>query len=107
MAESVNDVATVQQNLPKNLDDANARSCSGRLNRGLQQELMGICCPRESGRAALSHRSPDLKELGKRVTWISRRPGGNRPFGPLDRCSLRSTCFANAVTTASKSVPSA
>ncbi len=43
MAESVNDVATVQQNLLKNLDDANAAILAqSRLNRGLQQELMGI-----------------------------------------------------------------
>ncbi len=43
MAESVNDVATVQQNLLKNLDDANAALIAqARLNRGLQQELMGV-----------------------------------------------------------------
>jgi len=43
MAESVNDVATVQQNLLKNLDDANAAILAqSRLNRGLQQDLMGV-----------------------------------------------------------------
>ena len=43
MAESVNDVATVQQNLLKNLDDANAAIIAqARLNRSLQQELMGV-----------------------------------------------------------------
>ena len=43
MAESVNDVATVQQNLLKNLDDANAAILAqARLNRSLQQELMGM-----------------------------------------------------------------
>src|SRR6185369_14337019 len=43
MAESVNDVATVQRNLLKNLDDANAAILAqSRLNRGLQQELMGV-----------------------------------------------------------------
>ena len=43
MAESVNDVATVQQNLLKNLDDANAALIAqSRLNRGLQQALMGV-----------------------------------------------------------------
>lgn len=43
MAESVNDVATVQQNLLKNLDDANAALLAqSRLNRGLQQDLMGV-----------------------------------------------------------------
>ena len=43
MAESVNDVATVQQNLLKNLDDANAAIVAqARLNREIQQELMGV-----------------------------------------------------------------
>lgn len=43
MAETVNDVATIQQSLLKNLDKANtALSVQARLNRSLQQELMGI-----------------------------------------------------------------
>ena len=43
MAESVNDVATVQQNLLKNLDDTNAAIVAqARLNREIQQDLMGI-----------------------------------------------------------------
>ncbi|MDR2187607.1 MAG: Hpt domain-containing protein [Azonexus sp.] len=43
MAESVNDVATVQQGLLKNLDDTNAAILAqARLNRSLQQELMGL-----------------------------------------------------------------
>ena len=43
MAESVNDVATAQQSLLKNLDDANAAILAqSRLNRDLQQELMSI-----------------------------------------------------------------
>ncbi|HMW56584.1 MAG TPA: Hpt domain-containing protein [Accumulibacter sp.] len=43
MAESVNDVATVQQNLLKNLDDANAAIVAqARLNREVQQELMSV-----------------------------------------------------------------
>jgi chemosensory pili system protein ChpA (sensor histidine kinase/response regulator) len=43
MAESVNDVATVQQNLLKNLDDANAAILAqSRMNRELQQELMSV-----------------------------------------------------------------
>ena len=42
MAESVNDVATIQQGLFKNLDDANAAIIAqARLNRDLQQGLMG------------------------------------------------------------------
>ena len=43
MAESVNDVSTVQQNLLKNLDDANAAIIAqARLNRDVQQQLMGV-----------------------------------------------------------------
>jgi chemosensory pili system protein ChpA (sensor histidine kinase/response regulator) len=43
MAESVNDVSTVQQNLLKNLDDANAAIIAqARLNREVQQELMAV-----------------------------------------------------------------
>jgi chemosensory pili system protein ChpA (sensor histidine kinase/response regulator) len=43
MAESVNDVATVQQHLLKNLDDANAAIIAqSRLNREVQQELMAM-----------------------------------------------------------------
>lgn len=65
MAESVNDVATVQQNLLKNLDDANAAItvAQARLNRGLQQELMGVrmmlaCASQRSACSALSARLP-------------------------------------------------
>ncbi|MDR2614085.1 MAG: Hpt domain-containing protein [Candidatus Accumulibacter sp.] len=43
MAESVNDVATVQQHLLKNLDDANAAlGAQARQNREVQQELMSM-----------------------------------------------------------------
>jgi chemosensory pili system protein ChpA (sensor histidine kinase/response regulator) len=43
MAESVNDVGTVQQHLLKNLDDANAAILAqARLNREVQQELMAV-----------------------------------------------------------------
>ncbi|MDR1646536.1 MAG: Hpt domain-containing protein [Zoogloeaceae bacterium] len=43
MAESVNDVGTVQQNLLKNLDDADAAIVAqARLNRSLQQSLMSV-----------------------------------------------------------------
>jgi chemosensory pili system protein ChpA (sensor histidine kinase/response regulator) len=43
MAESVNDVSTVQHNLLKNLDHANAAlAAQSRLNRELSQSLMGV-----------------------------------------------------------------
>ncbi len=70
MAESVNDVATVQQTLLKNLDDANAAIVAqGRLNRGLQQELMGIRMMPFSSQAERLYRivRQTSKELGKRA----------------------------------------
>jgi chemosensory pili system protein ChpA (sensor histidine kinase/response regulator) len=43
MAESVNDVATVQQNLLRNLDHANAAiAAQARLSRELSQRMMGV-----------------------------------------------------------------
>jgi chemosensory pili system protein ChpA (sensor histidine kinase/response regulator) len=70
MAESVNDVATVQQNLFKNLDDANAAILAqARLNREVQQELMSV---RMVPFASVSDRLYRIvrqtgKELGKRA----------------------------------------
>ncbi len=70
MAESVNDVGTVQQILLKNVDEANAAILSqARLNRELQQELMNIrMVPFDS----ISDRlyrvvRQTAKELGKRA----------------------------------------
>ncbi|HJW26775.1 MAG TPA: Hpt domain-containing protein [Rhodocyclaceae bacterium] len=70
MAESVNDVATLQQNLLKNLDDANAAILAqARLNRSLQQELMGVrMVPFESQSERLYRVVRQTsKELGKRA----------------------------------------
>ncbi|HMV00734.1 MAG TPA: response regulator, partial [Rhodocyclaceae bacterium] len=70
MAESVNDVATVQQNLLKNLDDANAALLAqARLNRGLQQELMGVRMLPFASQAERLYRivRQTSKELGKRA----------------------------------------
>ena len=70
MAESVNDVATVQQNLLKNLDDANAALLAqARLNRGLQQELMGVRMLPFSSQTERLYRivRQTAKEVGKRA----------------------------------------
>ena len=70
MAESVNDVATVQQNLLKNLDDANAALIAqARLNRGLQQELMGVRMLPFSSQTERLYRivRQTAKEVGKRA----------------------------------------
>jgi chemosensory pili system protein ChpA (sensor histidine kinase/response regulator) len=70
MAESVNDVATVQQNLLRNLDEANAAlAAQGRLNRELQQSLMSV---RMVPFSSVSERLARIvrqtaKELGKRA----------------------------------------
>ena len=72
MAESVNDVATVQQNLLKNLDDANAAIIAqARLNRGLQQELMGVRMMPFASQAERLFRivRQTAKELGKRANF--------------------------------------
>ncbi|HRH13914.1 MAG TPA: Hpt domain-containing protein [Azonexus sp.] len=70
MAESVNDVATVQQNLLRNLDDANAAIVAqARLNRGLQQELMSVRMMPFASQAERLFRivRQTSKELGKRA----------------------------------------
>jgi chemosensory pili system protein ChpA (sensor histidine kinase/response regulator) len=70
MAESVNDVATVQQNLLKNLDDANAAILAqSRMNRQLQQELMSVRMVPFSSQAERLYRivRQTAKELGKRA----------------------------------------
>lgn len=70
MAESVNDVATVQQNLLKNLDDANAAILAqARMNRQLQQELMSVRMVPFASQAERLYRivRQTAKELGKRA----------------------------------------
>ncbi|MCX8145176.1 MAG: Hpt domain-containing protein, partial [Azovibrio sp.] len=70
MAESVNDVATVQQNLLKNLDDANAALIAqARLNRSLQQSLMSVRMVPFASQSERLYRlvRQTAKELGKRA----------------------------------------
>ncbi len=70
MAESVNDVATVQQSLLKNLDDANAAILAqSRLNRSLQQELMGVRMLPFASQTERLYRivRQTAKEVGKRA----------------------------------------
>jgi chemosensory pili system protein ChpA (sensor histidine kinase/response regulator) len=70
MAESVNDVATVQQNLLKNLDEANAAIIAqARLNRELQQSLMSVRMVPFSSQTERLHRivRQTAKEVGKRA----------------------------------------
>ena len=70
MAESVNDVSTVQQSLLKNLDDANAAiAAQARLNREVQQELMAVRMEPFSGLAERMYRvvRQTAKELNKRA----------------------------------------
>ncbi|MDR3352712.1 MAG: Hpt domain-containing protein [Zoogloeaceae bacterium] len=71
MAESVNDVSTVQQNLLKNLDGASlAIATQARLNRSLQQSLMSVrMVPFESQNERLYRLVRQVsQELGKRAT---------------------------------------
>ena len=71
MAESVNDVATVQQNLLKGLDDANAAILAqSRINRSLQQELMSVRMVPFSSQTERLYRivRQTAKDVGKRAT---------------------------------------
>ena len=70
MAESVNDVGTVQQILLKNVDEANAAILAqARLNRELQQELMSVRMVPFSSVSDRIYRivRQTAKELGKRA----------------------------------------
>lgn len=70
MAESVNDVATVQQSLLKNLDDTNAAIVSqARMTRSLQQNLMSIRMVPFNSQSERLYRivRQTGKELGKRA----------------------------------------
>ena len=70
MAESVNDVATVQQNLLRNLDDADAALLAqNRLNRDLQNDLMRVRMVPFNNVAERLYRvvRQTAKELGKRA----------------------------------------
>lgn len=70
MAESVNDVATVQQSLLKSLDESNAALANqGRLNRELQQALMSVRMVPFAGIEERLYRitRQTAKETGKRA----------------------------------------
>ena len=70
MAESVNDVATVQQNLMRNLDHANAAVVAqARLSRELSQRMMGVRMVPFESLAERLHRvvRQAAKDSGKRA----------------------------------------
>lgn len=70
MAESVGDVTTIQQNLLRNLDSADAAlHAQGRLSRDLQQALMGVRMVPFEDIAERLYRvvRQTAKELGKRA----------------------------------------
>jgi len=70
MAESVNDVSTVQQSLTRMVDDTDAAlSAQARLNRELQQDLMRVRMVPFGTLAERLHRlvRQTAKELGKRA----------------------------------------
>lgn len=94
MAESVNDVATVQQTLHKVADDTDAAlAAQARLNRELQQDLMRIRMVPIGSIADRLHRivRQTSKELGKRANLDIRganveldRSALERITGPLE-----------------------
>jgi chemosensory pili system protein ChpA (sensor histidine kinase/response regulator) len=86
MAESVNDVGTVQHNLLKNLEQADAALVSqGRINRELAQSLMSVRMVPFNSLASRLHRlvRQTAKELGKKANLEIR--GGQ---AELDRSVL-------------------
>jgi len=88
MAESVNDVATVQQNLTRVVDDTDAAlSAQARLNRDLQQDLMRVRMVPFGTLAQRLHRlvRQTAKELGKRANLELRGVGVELDRSVLER----------------------
>ena len=88
MAESVNDVATVQQNLTRVVDDTDAAlSAQARLNRDLQQDLMRVRMVPFGTLAQRLHRlvRQTAKELGKRANLELRGVGVELDRAVLER----------------------
>ncbi|HMA90123.1 MAG TPA: Hpt domain-containing protein [Burkholderiales bacterium] len=88
MAESVNDVATVQQNLTRVVDDTDAAlSAQARLNRDLQQDLMRVRMVPFGTLAQRLHRlvRQTAKELGKRASLELRGVGVELDRSVLER----------------------
>jgi uncharacterized protein YigA (DUF484 family) len=106
MAESVNDVATVQQNLLKNLDDANAAIIAqARLNREVQQELMSVRMVPFGSLADRLYRivRQTSKELNKRANLEIKGARSNSTAACSTRWLRRwSTCCATPSRTASR-----
>ena len=107
LAESLGDVITLHQGLQKNLDETElAIHAQARLNRELQQGLMGVrLVPlAQPLRPLLPHRAPDRQ--GARQEGQPRAQGRARRARPL-ACSRRSprpssTCCATPSPTASR-----
>jgi len=88
MTESVNDVATVQQNLTRVVDDTDAAlSAQARLNRELQQDLMRVRMVPFGTLAQRLHRlvRQTAKELGKRAGLELRGVGVELDRSVLER----------------------
>jgi len=88
MAESVNDVATVQQNLTRVVDDTDsALSAQARLNRELQHDLMRVRMVPFGTLAQRLHRlvRQTAKELGKRASLELRGVGVELDRSVLER----------------------
>ncbi|MCK9388147.1 MAG: Hpt domain-containing protein [Sulfuritalea sp.] len=105
MAESVNDVATVQQSLMRNLDHANAAmAAQARLSRELSQRLMGVRMVPFESLAERLHRvvRQAAKDSGKRANLDIRhgqteldRSVLDKMAGPLEH--LLRNCVAHGL----------
>ncbi|MDP3513194.1 MAG: Hpt domain-containing protein [Sulfuritalea sp.] len=110
MAESVNDVATVQQNLMRNLDQANAAIVAqARLSRELSQRLMGVRMVPFESLAERLHRvvRQAAKDTGKRANLDIRhgqteldRSVLDKMAGPLEHMLRNSVAHGLEVTAA-------
>ena len=88
MAESVNDVATVQQSLMRNLDHANAAlTAQARLSRELSQRLMGVRMVPFESLAERLHRvvRQAAKDTGKRANLDIRQGSTELDRSVLDK----------------------
>jgi chemosensory pili system protein ChpA (sensor histidine kinase/response regulator) len=112
MAESVNDVATVQQNLMRTLDHANAAvTAQARLSRELSQRLMGVRMVPFESIAERLHRvvRQAAKDTGKRANLDIRhgqteldRSVLDKMAGPLEHM-LRNSVAHGLESTAGRS----
>jgi chemosensory pili system protein ChpA (sensor histidine kinase/response regulator) len=111
LAEGVNDVATVQQALLKNLDDADAAlMAQARLSRDVQQQLLAVRTVPFSSMSERLYRllRQTAKELDKKANWKFAAASTELDRGVLEKLVAPSNiCCAMRSTTESRIAPDA